>query len=86
LTAANGTTIPISRRLVRDVLIFLAMAPRMCLARSRLAGLFWPHLEARRARHNLRQTLVYLSRTLLEADVNVLEMDSEVVHLNAELI
>jgi DNA-binding SARP family transcriptional activator len=86
LTAADGNTLTISRRLVRDVLIYLAMAPRASVPRSRLAGLFWPHLETSRARHNLRQTLVYLSRTLIEANVDILEMDSENVRLNAQTV
>lgn len=67
----------------RALLAFLATEPNRSCARSRLAQLFWPHLNRDTALTNLRQVLLDLRRVLDTGDAatSPLQVDRHAVRL-----
>jgi len=63
LYAEDGTPMggAAARRRTLGLLSVLAVAGDAGLSRDKLVGLFWPDVEARRARHSLTQAL-YVAR------------------------
>jgi DNA-binding SARP family transcriptional activator len=67
LRGADGTVLS-TRRTELALLVYVVRHAHVAQTRAELAELLWPHRDARRARHSLRQALVHL-RHLLGDDV-----------------
>jgi PAS domain S-box-containing protein len=83
--SVNGRPLRIAARKDRALLAYLALSPGRRHARDRLAGLLWSEVEAD-ARHNLRQALSMLTRTLSSAHARagrLLQVDRDEVGLDS---
>jgi DNA-binding SARP family transcriptional activator len=85
LYAEDGTPMggAAARRRTLGLLSVLAVAGDAGLSRDKLVGLFWPDVEARRARHSLTQAL-YVARRAVGCD-DLFEV-AEDIRLNARRI
>jgi predicted ATPase/DNA-binding SARP family transcriptional activator len=60
----DGNLVQFKTKLAQALLVYLAMEAQQAHSRESLAALLWPEQPAHTARHNLRQTLLYLRQGL----------------------
>ena len=60
----SGEPLTIRRKKAQALLAYIALRPGLAHSRESLAGLLWPGTTDEHARHNLRQTLFALRRTV----------------------
>jgi TolB-like protein len=83
----EGRELPLKSRKGRALLSYLALHPRACEARHRLAALLWGDAPDSRARSNLRDSLSSLRRagasTLLHNDGDLVRLDLDQMEVDA---
>jgi predicted ATPase/DNA-binding SARP family transcriptional activator len=81
----DGRPAELKTDLARALLAYLAMERRQAHRRETLAGLLWPEQPESRARHNLRQTLLYLRQGIQDGRQGpFLLIDRSWIQLNQE--
>lgn len=83
---ADGNIIVFTRKKAESLLAFLALSPGRAHSRDTLAKLLWGEADNERARHNLRQVLVSLRKSLASAGMPVLVEDGESVAIDPQTL
>jgi DNA-binding SARP family transcriptional activator len=83
LCSSAGTPVTVAAKRAKALLAYLAVSAGRAHPRDKLAGLLWEEREEAQARHNLRQVLASLRRSLPEVD-RILLADSETLALRLE--
>jgi DNA-binding SARP family transcriptional activator len=74
----SGRPVPITRRKVQAMLAYLACHPGQAQSRAKLTTLFWPEIDDRQARANLRKALFVLRPALAPAPLSLRLGEDEV--------
>jgi tetratricopeptide (TPR) repeat protein len=73
LTTTSGATIQLTTEKARGLLAYLAVEADRPHRREALAGLFWPEMDDKQAKYNLRRTLHRLRQSVDEVDPDISE-------------